>query len=202
MSRLLLGKFRSFIDPDAKTRHHRVISILRKFDYVMTTENLDRQVATLMSELSLPKELERRRVAEKKVALEAEDSDIQAQNQLDIEVFEAANTVLTDLERHNPFGFDAVGRAEAVARVVAASEPRKAVIASAYGDLAQSLCNDLRAEAALAKLASPQEIALDDPSGFREILAARWAEAQKNLTKRQHGISTQRLRQWRSNNPN
>lgn len=197
MSHLLINKFRAFIDPRARTRKDRVISILRKFDYVYTTEQMDAQVGGLMQTLGLPGTLERRRVSEKKAPLDIDDAALAEMNPLDSEIFELANHVVPDADRHNPFGFDAEGREEVFAAMRAARPDPDDLRAATHAELAYALCMELRAEAALAKLDAGGPVALADPQGFSGVLQEQWAEAEATLTDRQREISAKHLADWK-----
>lgn len=200
ISMLLLKKFNSFFDRSAKTRRDRVISILQKFDYVFTTEQLDAQVAGMLDQLSLPHELERRRIAEKKAVLDVTDEELANANALDMELFETANQVLPPNEHHNPFGFDEEGRDRVLRSLGDKLPPQETITADLYNWLADSLCRDLRAEAALAKMAAGGPIALSDPEMFHGILKKTWAEAESNLTPERATISANNKARWLQNN--
>jgi|GEM_PF-4948767 len=200
MSHLLINKFRSFIDKSAKTRRDRLISILQKFDYVYTTESMDRQVTGLMDELALPHELERRRVAEKKLVLDVTDAELAANSPLDMEIFETANQVLTDKGQHNPFGFNAQGRAEIMQSIHENMPSEDEKTDAAYRELSRVMVRDLRAEAALAKLASGKPIALENPALFTSILQAEWHAFSSSLTAERQDISKKFLAGWQANN--
>lgn len=200
MSQILLKKFNNFFDRSANTRRDRVVSILQKFDYVFTTEQLDAQVGGLMDELALPHELERRRIAEKKSALDATDEQIVDANPLDTEIFETANQVLETKEQHNPFGFDAEGRDRVLSSLNAKTPPEEETLTNMFQDLAKALCKELRAEAGLTKLMSGGPIALSDPGKFRDILTNTWAEYASNLTSERAKISADFKARWLQQN--
>lgn len=199
MSHLLLSKFRSFISKGVKERPDRVRSILSKFDYVYTTEQMEQQLKNLLDIYGIEHALERRRVAEKKTPLEMSDDELAERNALDLEIFNACN-VLLEGERHNPFGFDAEGRKAAEAKVHANAPSPAEILTNAYEELAAALTNDLRAEAALEKMARGSS-AITDPDQFTAILRARWDRLSPKMSDAQREISAQRLEEWRAANP-
>lgn len=196
MAQILLKKFNNFFDRSAKTRRDRVISILQKIDYVFTTEQLDAQVGGMMDELQLPHELERRRIAEKKLVLDTTDDEIAKANPLDMELFETANHILETKGQHNPFGFDAEGRDRVLDSLNAKAPSNDEGIANMFQDLAKALCKELRVEAALAKLDAGGPIALSDPDAFRDVLTRAWAEYASNLTPERAKISANFKANW------
>ncbi len=198
ISSTLLDKFNIFIDPQAQTTRDKVISVLRKFDYVFTTERLDQQIQGLVDEMNLSGKLERRRVAETKAELDVTDAALAKHHALDLELFNIANTVVSEKDGHNPFGFDAEGRRGALktlALQAKTGQPRKL-----YGELARALCQDLRAEAALEKLSEGGRVALRNPAHFRRILQSRWEKVRGALTSERAQISSHWLNEWRANN--
>ncbi|WP_137702843.1 hypothetical protein [Marimonas lutisalis] len=197
-SSLLINKFAALADAGAQSPQDKVISILRKFDYVFTTEQLDAQVQGLMDELNLPHEMERRRVAEQKATLELSDDEIAARHPLDLAMFEKANRVVSGEGTHNPFGFDAEGRARAMAALSAAQDGD--AVRLAYVDLAKAICHNLRAEAALAKLERPAPVALNDRALFQEILQEHWARMERGLSEERRKISADWREAWLKNN--
>lgn len=200
MSKLLLDKFPMFIDPDAETDLDKITSVLRKFEYVYTTEQLDNQSAGLMNELSLPHGLERRRVSSKKRVLEQTDAEIATANNVDMELFETANQCLTDPSSHNPFGFDREARDAALVKIAENGPSGEEKIESLYKRLANSLVGSLRAESALAKLEIGKNVALNDPKRFGEILEVAWNKKLSSLTDEQSEISKDMLAKWKANN--
>lgn len=199
MSHLILSKFRSFISKGVKERPDRVRSILSKFDYVYTTEQMEQQLKGLLDTYGIGHELERRRVAEKKTPLEMSDDELAERNALDLEIFNACNKLVQG-ERHNPFGFDAEGRKAAEEKVRANAPAPAEILTNAYEELAAALTNDLRAEAALEKL-SRGPGAITDPDQFRAILQARWERLSPKMSDAQRDISARRLEEWRAAHP-
>lgn len=176
MTGLLVKKFAAFADADAQTDLDRALSILKKFDYVFTMESLDASVVGLMDRLELPTSMERRRVAEAKVPLEADDDRLRALNADDLALYEAASQPVTTQDgRHNGLGFDAEGQARALEAIRArASGDKEQLRIEAYTELARIIAADLRAEAAFAKLDAGGPVALDKPELFRAILQDAW----------------------------
>ena len=68
-----------------------------------------------------------------------------------------------------------------------------------YGELARAICQNLRAEAALAKLDSGAPVALNKPGLFRKLLQSRWERVEPDLTSERREISKQWLKTWRAN---
>lgn len=193
---LLLQKFPAFVDPDAASKRDRVISVLRKFDYVLTTERLDDQVCGLMDDMGLPQGLERRRVAEKKAELAVSEADILARNALDLDLFETANAIVPAPGHHNAFGFDAAGQAKVIAGLAArGAEPTTNI----YDALTGALCQTLRAEAALAKLDAGGAVAIGDVEAFHSLLAEKWQRLKPTLSEKRTAISNEWLERWHAN---
>ena len=188
ISTLLLNKFPSFIEQTAATPYDQVVSILRKFDYVFTTEMMDLQVTRLMRELNLPTVMERRRVANEYSRLDVTDEELKRNNALDLEVFKTASKAISSGPRHNPFGFDREEKDAAIQKVLEKASSVEDVTQRAYTQLAKYLCTTLKAECALAKIASPP-VALNDSALFGDILREEWTQYQEGLNSVQRDIS-------------
>ena len=91
MTTFLLDRFPSFVDDPAAPREEQIVSLLRKFEYVLTTEKLGQQAGGLFEELGFDTAMEHRRVAGDKATLETTDADILARNPIDLMIFERAN---------------------------------------------------------------------------------------------------------------
>jgi len=113
LTSLLLEKFGALADPGLEEDGERVVSILKKFNYVYTTEQMDTQVGGLMQELKLPTKLERRRVAHRKTPLAVSDAEIPALTGMDIAPFDPASAPPARNVGHHPFRFDPRGHAPA-----------------------------------------------------------------------------------------
>ena len=192
MTSLLLEKFAAFVDPDAEGPLDQAISVLRRFNYVFTTERMDEQVAGLMGELRLDPTLERRRVAEDKAELPLSDSQIADLHPIDMEIFERVNQLTPAQDRHNALGFDAAGQQIALRKLEDAF-PEKGRTQRTYAELAHAMCLNLRAEAALEKLRAGGPVALNTPARFQRVLQARWDRQKDRLTPERAAIS----RKWR-----
>lgn len=190
---LLRRKFPSFIDSDAKSDQEQALSILRKFDYVFTTEKLDEQTRGFMQEMGVPLEMERRRVAEKKAVLDVSDEELAKRNRLEMSFFETANQVLPAGKSHNPFGFDEAGKKAAIAAMRAQPLSILRLQRRAYNGLAKALCNELRAEAALEKVKQGGCLAIQDIAAFEEILTEKWHFLKEKLEPAQLEVSAKNL---------
>ena len=195
----LIQIFPEFVDdPDAPLKEQG-ISLLRKFDYVYTTEMLGQQTVPMMRAHGMPTEIARRRVAgEARIELDASDEDILAASPVDQALFEIANRQMdTDGLYHNPFGFDATGRAAAVDRIMSRRPDPGTLRTTCYEELALALCKDLHAEAAMVKLAfDGSDVALDDPGAFQAVLERTFAEKQTDYSANARAISAERAAKW------
>ncbi len=198
MTTLLLQKFGALADPNVRSPRGRVVSILRKFDYVFTTESLDQQMQGLARDLTLLGPLERRRVAEKKESLDLSNDEIEQRNPIDLELFEMANKKLDQQGRHNPFGGGKAARVRAITQLQSSSMERSHE--RVYQELSQALCQNLRAEAAIAKLNIDSKIALRHPRKFQEVLKQNWETYAATLPAERVLISKNWLARWQANN--
>lgn len=194
MTNFLLARFAGFADDPAAALDDRIVSLLRKFDYVFTTEKMEAQAGGLFRELGFPTALEHRRVAASKAVLDLSDAEIAARNPIDMMLFERANRVLDAQASHNAFGFDMAGRQKALRAIEASAGRRDAQ--ACYCALARALCEELRAEAALGKLDRGAGVAVRDPGRFRSVLAASWAKWRATLSPRQMEISAKNRAAW------
>jgi len=185
----LLTKMPHFIDESAKNDLDRAKSVLRKFDYVFTTEQLDNQVNSLMNSLSLPSSLERRRVSEKKEPLSLSDKDIFALHQLDSALYEEVSSVVPDQAYQNPLGFDQEGRQLAEEKIAPEPQSDKKLIDTAYHQLAKALSHHLKAEAALEFLSQSNCDAVSNPNLLKKLIKEYWRINEPLLTKNQIDIS-------------
>lgn len=198
MTRMLIDKFPTFADPDKTTDLDKALSILKKFDYVLTTESLDATAGGLLEFLDIPTTMERKRVAETKTPLDATDDEIRAINADDLGLFEAVETPSPSPDgRHNPLGFDADGQARAIAAVRASFDiDVKQERMIAYQELAGMLAAELHAEAAIAELEDTGEVALERPDLFLPILKAAWDDKKPSLSEQALEKSAYRLKRY------
>jgi hypothetical protein len=197
LTQVLLKKFPAFISDDAKTELDKAISILQKFNFIYTTEMIDNQVKYLMSQLSIPAELERRRVAEKKEVLQVTDEAILKLNELDIILFEKANRIIQNSLNHNPFGFDAAGKEAAISKLMETPLDENKKVENAYIKLANRLCNELLAEVALEKLDSSLDVAVRDRARFKQILNTKWENHRQKLSNEKLLLSQKKLNSFK-----
>ncbi|MGL4320144.1 MAG: hypothetical protein ACRCS3_04710 [Paracoccaceae bacterium] len=187
--------FPALIDDPSESLAKQAIAILRKFHYVFVTEKLDSQTVGFMTDLGLPTQLEKRRVAETYHFLDVPDEVIIEKNQHDMELFEAASRMAIGDGVHNGLGFDAAGLAQARARI--REEEPEIAQQDCYNKLADSLCRELLAETGLAAIsADRQRIALKSVDQFEEILRQKWAGHCITITPERAEISARNLRQW------
>jgi len=198
MSKLLLDKFPMFVDPNADGELEEIISVLKKFDYVFTTEQLDQQCMGVLDELSVPHGLERRRVASAKRVFEQTDSEITNANDVDMAIFRIANQKLDSVGHHNPFGFDKEGRDLALRHIEQTGPNSEEKIEILYNRMASFMATNLKAESAMAKLEMGKNIALRDPQSFRDLLEIAWQKRSSRLTEKQAEISKEFLAKWKA----
>lgn len=191
-------KFPTFIDDKSAPLLDQTISVLKKFHYVFTTEQLDAQAVGFMQDFNLPTTLERRRVSETYAPLDMSDADILKSNQSDLALFEIANKLVAQPGQHNAFGHDEEGSAKAISAVLVPTP--EAVQADCYAALAASLATNLLAEAALAKLAAGKVTAIRDAPTFTLVLQEKWHKAQRQMTAARKEISAANLAKWQANN--
>lgn len=185
IAKRMIDLFPSFVDPDARSHAEEAISVLRKFDYVYTTEQLAAQAAPMMRVHGLPETIEHRRVAgEEKLELNVSDEQIMSQNAVDQEVFETFNHVVGgDGSSHNAAGLDSKGRATVLKRIKAPAANADGLRRFCYDELARAMCRDLQVEAALAKIElDPGSVAIADIAAFQTILTRAWQQHQPTLT--------------------
>lgn len=179
LTKKLLKDFPDFVDSDVDNDADKAISVLKKFDYVVTTENLNSQLRSMFKAYGLPEEIERRRVADKKVPLDATDEEIRAVTRCDRAVYEVFNHVVeNDGTQHNAHGFDAAGKQRVVEHLIAQNTNYADDIrANCYKELARGLCSELRAEAALAILEEDRDTTpIADKDAFKKELEKTWAK--------------------------
>jgi hypothetical protein len=182
---ILLTSFPAFVDPQATTEYAIVASILQKFDYVLTTEGLDEQARLIMPHWGLPAALERKRVATVKLNFDREDSWIAAANSVDHELHATASKACAvGSASYNAFGFDEAGKEAAVQKILAKNQSvySQAALRRGYEQLAEILCRELRAPAALYRLECGDQRHVKDPDLFRRILVDRW-DRQRHVLK-------------------
>jgi hypothetical protein len=178
----LVADFPALVDEGAGGLADQALSVLRKFDYVATTEGLSDQLQPMFARYGLPADMERRRVAGQKAELEVGDDEIRALNTEDIRLYEAVQrgTAPASGDVINPLGQDAQAKARAMAALCA--QPPEEDRDQA---LAQALCQGLRAEAALAFLDRyPERVALPDPTRFCAVLEPMWQAKAAHLESR------------------
>lgn len=197
MCRMLIRHFPGFIDDSHAILSEQAKSILRKFDYVFTTEMLDLQVVEPMRFLGLPEVLERRRVAETKLKLEISDEYLMQRHAEDLSLFESFNaSVIGDGSNHNALGFDKEAKKANLAKV---KRGHNAMIETAYAQLSNGICSGLMAEAALEKIASQQgEVALKDVGLFEAMLRTKWHTVAQKIPQTQLDISSLNLKKYQN----
>lgn len=181
----LTKKFGSFADDGLQSDLDRAISILSKFDYVFTLGKIEEQMSPLAQRYNLPSTLERRRVAEEKTRLPFSDDQIREINHEDAALFELAHRVVKDSDgrHHNALGFDEVGRARVVERLLGERNATKHIAAEhMYANLADAICFRLRAPAALKLIdGAPEWVPVRDPARLRSLLEAEWSARSATL---------------------
>lgn len=185
MAKFLVKRFPGFIDPGATSMLDQAMSVLKKFDFVFTTEQLRHQTVPFFERHDLPTEMERRRVAEDRIELDISDGQIAAMNQVDTALFEACNIVQdNDGGGFNPIGFDAAGRQAADLRLSEGfSANSRKNRQQYYKKLASSLSVQHAAPAALDWLKKePDAVPVQRPKVFLPILEKRWAQYDRNLS--------------------
>jgi len=173
----LISSFPDFVDPQATTEYAVAASILQKFDYVLTTEDLDEQARLIMPHWSLPATLERKRVAVDKVTFDREDSWIAANNSVDRELHTTASKACkVGSSSYNAFGFDEAGKEAAVQKILARDQGvySQAALQSGYEQLAEMLCQELRAPAAIHRFECGFQKCVKDPNLLKRIIAEQW----------------------------
>ena len=199
--RTILKAFPSFIDDDSNNDFDKAISILKKIDYIFTTEHLNAQSQFLMQDLGLPKMTEKRRVAVNKISLKANEQDILKNNQLDLELFNIANQSYKQ-EYKNPFGFEKLSQQNSIRKIRKKSESySEDLIKNMYEHLASHLCKQLLAEKALYKLETEDEkIAIKNIGLYKEILLEKWSEFERKLNNKQIKMSKENLERFKRKN--
>ena len=160
-------------------------SILQKFDYVLTTEGLDEQAPLIMPHWGLPAALERKRVVTDKLTFDREDSWIATAHPVDHDLHATASKACAvGSASYNAFGFDEAGKEAAVQKILAKNQGvySQAALRRGYEQLAEILCQELRAPAALYRLESDDQTHVKDPDLFRRILVDRW-DRQRHVLK-------------------
>jgi hypothetical protein len=176
MARSIIESFPSLVDSNSATVLDQAKSILRKFDYVFTTEGMSTQLGPMLRVYGMSEDVERKRIAEHKEPLPVSDAEIEAINEVDLHLHSVfSRPVDSDGHSYNALGFDSEGKRAAIAAILEAmkggtSERQK----HCYEELAEALCKELRGTAALAWLDSGQAV-VADPAAFRLILKKRWA---------------------------
>lgn len=185
MCRMLTSRFPCFVDPGCDDLASAGLSVLRKFNYVFATEQMDQQVAGMMQYLELPEQLERRRVATSKKQLEISDADLASRHRDDLQLFEQANQLIdSDGHSYNPVGFQSELQQQRMGGLAAANR------APSYEPLIQGLCTELLVEAALIKLEMHgAAVQVADPQLLQQGLKAQWEAFQTTLLATQKDIS-------------
>jgi hypothetical protein len=196
----LLEKFPSFVDPGAKRRLDQIVSLLTKFDHVLTTEKMDQQARQIFLSLGLPTEIERRRVADSWQELPVKDELILRRNQVDLRIFERCNVVLeNDGSGHNAIGHDAPAKQAVLEGLTQGAATPEARGELCHAALVQALCGDLMAEAALAWLAAdPQSAPISRPEAFRDRLEQGWQAYRVRLKPALLQYSARNLDKWQA----
>jgi len=169
------------------------LSILSKFDYVFTTENLDKQIPGFLKTYGLPAMSERRRVSSDKLELDLTDEEIIKDNGIDIDIFEAVNKVLDTPDSHNGLTFDKAGKKAAIKKLSKRPKRNRKATLAIYQHLAKSLCGNLRAEAAIEKMTFGEDVKLNRPKLFKTILQDAFNERLEKMNPRQVKISNDLL---------
>lgn len=195
MSQALIKSFPDFVSDRSAPLHCQARDVLRCFDYVFTTEGMDRQLPPVLEWLGLPTTIERRRVSETKRALDIDDAELARRNAHDMEIFKACSApTVSGGETFNPLGFDPEARQAALARVLQTKDTAEQRLDIAYRQLATGLCFDLLAEAAFVRLDDDADnIALPDPAAFRAILEETWAAKSQRLSEAETALSTKKM---------
>jgi len=189
----LIEKFPSFISKGTETKLEKALSILSKFDYVFTTENLDKQIPDFLKAYDLPEMSERRRVSSSKLELDITDEEIIQDNGIDIAIFEAVNKVMDTPDSHNGLTFDKAGKIAAIKKLSKLPKRNKKATLAIYQHLAKSLCGNLRAEAAIEKIAFGEDVKLKRPKLFKNILQDTFNERLGKMNAKQVKISNDLL---------
>lgn len=186
MCRNLVGSFPEFVDPEAgDDLAEQAISVLKGFDYVLTTENMDRQVVPLSRAMGLDPTLERRRVAESRQELEESDDEILARNRNDLKLFGRCNHVLeSDGRSHNALGYDPSIAQRAASRLQAPPPGSVERQRACYEALARGLAGSSQLAAALDWIEEdggpwPR---VDNPDLMHEILKQAWADIRPRMS--------------------
>ncbi len=180
---LVVKAFPALMDPGATTLLDQASSILRKFNYVFTTENMGAQLSPMLRAYGLSEKIERKRVAEHKEPFPFSDADIKAANEVDQQLYDIfARPITSDGHSHNAGGFDAAGN-KAVFDSILQNHKRSAADWQqyCYDALADALCRELRGAAALTLL-DAGKAPIADPTTFKAILEAQWAQKEENLS--------------------
>nr|WP_321506856.1 hypothetical protein [uncultured Celeribacter sp.] len=179
----LVTKFPSFVDPGIAGIFAQARSVLRKFDYVLSTEALDAQFAQIAPTFGVTPAMTRKRVAQGKLGLGVATAKLMSRLRGDHALVRAV-TQHDDpqVPRYfNPFGFDGPGRARALAQL-ARQHPAPSRV-EGYHELASGLCMTMRAEQAFLLLAQPDaDRRVADPELLTELLRRRWAHVSQTLT--------------------
>ena len=195
-ARALKSAFSGLITTDRNNMDAKTRSLLKKFDHVLTTEQLDAQCVPIFDLLGLPPKMERRRVAEDKVDLALSDEEIYDNHPVDNAIHAAANQVSPDPSgHHNPFGFDRAGRDAAFARLSVDLDTYRA---RSYQKLAAHISERLMAEAALASM-DAGIAKLGAPDMFARILSRTWAKQKAQLSTTQLERSEVNQQRWAKN---
>lgn len=183
MATSMVESFPALVDPEADALLDKAMSVLRKFDYVFTTEGMNTQLSKMLQLYGMSEQLERKRVAEHKVPLPVSDSDILEVNDVDVALYtEVSRPTESDGRSHNALGFDAEGKRTAFDKILANAISDPATLQTrCYEELASALCRELRGEAAFAVLGAGKA-PVADPDEFRAILVRHWAEKEANLS--------------------
>jgi len=195
----LVRLFPTFVDDGGASGLEQALSVLRKFEYVYTTENLNAQARPMMRLHGLPEEIERKRVAgTSKLELDVSDRAILAENEVDQALFEATNHVVGgDGSTHNALGFDAAARADAYARVSAAQPNGEQLRTICYEKTANALCQELKGEAALLKIeVAPDTVRILHLDRFSKILRSRFENISGQYNEAQASASAQHAAKW------
>jgi len=184
MSKAMVAAFPDLVDQEAQTLFDKAISVLRKFNYVYTTENMSRQLCPMLEYNGMPMIMAKKRVAEKKIMLPLSDSDIRAANGVDLALYALFDNdvVYSDGLSHNALGFDKVSQQICFQNIVntpLSIEERKR---SSYKSLASALCAELRGEAALSLIKHNAPIPVMDKDCFHEILEKAWGKKKESLS--------------------
>ncbi len=151
----ILRNFGAMVPKSVRDPKERLVTILRCFRFVMSTDDLNEQSKPLFAALDAPPMTESKRVYPESVDLgDLTEAEILARDHLDafvnrtINAFHADRGDAASAEGGNPFGFDQALLAQRVKALVKAAPARGEDIEATYRDLFNFLDKQGRLEAA------------------------------------------------------